>query len=593
MAKKPSRASKPAKTRTSKSLLITLEFDKRAYAAADRQLLKFALTNESGKAVRILKWHTPLEGSKSDMFNVEIGGKRAIYMGRLDKRAAPREEDYLTLTAGETVSSEIDLTAEYNIVEAGNYNVRYRKRLLQHGFEPARTLMKQFSKAPNAPKATALSVKSGTGLFRLLETRPSRLVDGIEAEHAARMADQGLAKKGPAFSSCSTARQTILKNALAEAIKIATNARDALVNASHCGQVTGKRYAEWFGAYDAGRYSKVRDHFNKIVDALNNQDINFFCDCTEAGTYAYVYPTKPYEIHLCGAFWTAPLSGTDSQGGTIVHETSHFNVVARTDDHEYGQAACRTLAKDHPDDAIDNADSHEYSAENNPVLTSDGVPGPVNNIAANWRNMPAGFSGGFDAALNGAGPFQGKCYFFKGADYIRYDWAADKADGGYPRNIAANWPNMPAGFTSGFNAAVNGQGPFAGKCYFFKGDSYVRYDWGADRADAGYPKNIAANWHNLPAGFTDNFDACINGSGPFAGKLYIFKGASYIRYDWASDKTDPGYPRNIANNWHCLPASFTAAFDAALEGDKQFSDRGYFFKGGNYIRYYWVQDISK
>ena len=593
MAKRSTRASKPAKVKASNSLLIILEFDKGDYAAADKQMLKFSLTNQSDRPVRILKWHTPLEGAKSDMFHVETGGKRAVYLGRLDKRAAPVEEDFLTLTAGETTSVEIDLTAEYDIVEAGNYNVRYRKNLLQYGSEPTGALIKQFNKVPKTPKAPALTMRVGTGLFRLLEARPSRLVNGIEAEHAAKLADAERERRVPAFSGCSAARQGILKNALVEAVKIATDARDALVNASHCGEVTGRRYAEWFGAYSAGRYGKVRDHFSKIVDALNNQTITFFCDCEEANTYAFVNPTKPYEIHLCGAFWNAPLSGTDSQGGTIVHETSHFNVVAGTDDHQYGQSGCRTLANSRPDDAIDNADSHEYFAENRPVLTMQGVPGPVNNIAANWRNLPASFGGSFDAALNGDGPFKGKCYFFKGDKYARYDWASDKADAGYPTSIAVNWRNMPAGFTSGFDAAVNGQGPFAGKCYFFKGDSYVRYDWGADKADAGYPQKIAANWQNLPAGFTDKFDACMNGSGPFAGKLYIFKGDSYIRYDWATDRTDPSYPRKIASNWHCLPATFLGPFDAALEGDKQFADRGYFFNGNNYIRYYWTEDISK
>lgn len=42
--------------------------------------------------------------------------------------------------------------------------------------------------------------------------------------------------------------------------------------------------------------------------------------------------------------------------------------------------------------------------------------------------------------------------------------------------------------------AVNGQKQFAGKVYFFKGDQYVRYDWATDRTDPGYPKSIAANW---------------------------------------------------------------------------------------------------
>jgi peptidyl-Lys metalloendopeptidase len=89
------------------------------------------------------------------------------------------------------------------------------------------------------------------------------------------------------------------------------------------------------------------------------------CGCNQ-NYYAYVYPTRPYEIFVCRAFWSAPLTGTDSKAGTLVHEMSHFNVTAGTDDHVYGQAGAKNLAITDPDAALDNADSHEYFAENNP-----------------------------------------------------------------------------------------------------------------------------------------------------------------------------------------------------------------------------------
>jgi peptidyl-Lys metalloendopeptidase len=60
------------------------------------------------------------------------------------------------------------------------------------------------------------------------------------------------------------------------------------------------------------------------------------------------------------------MTGTDSKGGTLVHEMSHFTVVAGTDDWAYGQAAAGALAGSNPDRAIDNADSHEYFGENTP-----------------------------------------------------------------------------------------------------------------------------------------------------------------------------------------------------------------------------------
>ena len=76
-----------------------------------------------------------------------------------------------------------------------------------------------------------------------------------------------------------------------------------------------------------------------------------------------MYANQPYKVHLCGAFWSAPSVGTDSKAGTLVHETSHFTVVAGTQDYAYGQSACRSLATSSPSQAVHNADSHEYFAE--------------------------------------------------------------------------------------------------------------------------------------------------------------------------------------------------------------------------------------
>jgi len=584
------------KKNTNSEVSVELSFDKRNYKASDKQRLGFSLTNDSDQSMRILKWHTPLDGIKSDMFHVEYEGKKAVYLGPIYKRGVPTEDDYLTLQPGETVTEKVDFHETYDIAEAGQYNVRYKTEHLQVGAEEPKTLVKKYKAAKLSKQADGPVVKANVATFKLVTSRKPKQLAGIsmtwltETEKLRTLVAAG---KVPTFSGCSAGQQTTLNNALAQAVNLAAGARAALSNAPGSARPTAPRYKEWFGVFDGGRYSAVLAHYDKIWDALANKVITFKCDCSDGNVYAYVYPTQPYEIHLCGLFWSAPLTGTDSQAGTLVHETSHFNVVAGTDDHIYGQPGCRNLAKSNPSDAIDNADSHEYFAENTPALTMNAVPGSIFKISPNWRNLPAGFKSAFDTALNGGGPFAGKCYFFKGDKYIRYDWATDKADPGYPAKIADNWRNLPAGFTSGFDAAVNGQGPFAGKCYFFKGDKYVRYDWSADKADPGYPAKISPNWRNLPAGFTSNFDAIINGGGPFAGKCYFFKGDKYIRYDWATDKTDPGYPAKIADNWHNLPAGFTGSFDAALEGDKEFSGKGYLFKGDSYVRYNWQGDYAE
>jgi hypothetical protein len=95
-----------------------------------------------------------------------------------------------------------------------------------------------------------------------------------------------------------------------------------------------------------------------------------------------------------------------------------------------------------------------------------------------------------DAALYS----RSKCYFFKGNRYIRVtrgDTGAGTVDSGYPRSIS-EW-GWPGGFgSSGIDAAL-----YSGsKCYFFKGDRYIRVtrgDTGAGTVDPGYPAPIS-NW---------------------------------------------------------------------------------------------------
>ena len=129
----------------------------------------------------------------------------------------------------------------------------------------------------------------------------------------------------------------------------------------------GARYAKWFGAADATRAARVKANFTAIKDAFDTKPITVDCGCKKT-YYAYVYPNQPYTIYVCKAFWTAPMSGTDSKGGTLVHEMSHFNATAGTDDWVYGQSGAASLAISDPSQAIDNADSHEYFGENTPAL---------------------------------------------------------------------------------------------------------------------------------------------------------------------------------------------------------------------------------
>ena len=69
---------------------------------------------------------------------------------------------------------------------------------------------------------------------------------------------------------------------------------------------------------------------------------------------------------------------------------SHFNVVAGTDDHAYGQPNARSLAVSNPDLALDNADNHEYFAENTPTLPMGAPPAPPAPSASDLAVQYAG-----------------------------------------------------------------------------------------------------------------------------------------------------------------------------------------------------------
>ena len=136
----------------------------------------------------------------------------------------------------------------------------------------------------------------------------------------------------------------------------------------------------------------------------------------------------------------------------------------------------------------------------------------------------------------------GKVYFFRGNQYLRYDIKTDRVDDDYPKPInQINWSGLP--WTSGIDAAVNWGN---GKVYIFKGNEYVRFDIKTDKVDPGYPKTInQTTWPGLP--WVDGIDAAVNWGN---GKAYIFKGDQYVRYDLKLDKADEGYPKPInRKNW--------------------------------------------
>ncbi|KAG6894865.1 hypothetical protein C0992_004261 [Termitomyces sp. T32_za158] len=163
--------------------------------------------------------------------------------------------------------------------------------------------------------------------------------------------------KRATYYGCSSSEQSSLVSAASGAQSYAANAYSYLY--SHTSSTS--RFDTWFGTYASSRHSVVLSHFDNISNN-NFASFNYDCTCTDSGVYAYVYPDDFGYIYLCGAFWNAP-------SGTLVHESSHFTLNGGTDDYVYGQSGAQSLAISNPNQAIFNADNHEYFAENNPALS--------------------------------------------------------------------------------------------------------------------------------------------------------------------------------------------------------------------------------
>jgi len=94
--------------------------------------LEFKVTNQSDQAVYLLTWYTPLEGIMGNIFRVTYDEWELPYLGPLVMRAAPLADQYVMLSAGESVTNVVDLSTVYDFSEVGIYKVAYKSPTISH-----------------------------------------------------------------------------------------------------------------------------------------------------------------------------------------------------------------------------------------------------------------------------------------------------------------------------------------------------------------------------------------------------------------------------------------------------------------------------
>lgn len=188
-------------------------------------------------------------------------------------------------------------------------------------------------------------------------------------------------------------------------------------------------------------------------------------------------------------------------------------------------------------------------------------------------------------ALLGEGPSAGKAFFFQGAQYWRYDLVKDYGEVDYPRPIS-DW-GLPAEFATGIDACLPGFGLYTGLAFFFKDGWFVSYDWKTKKVGNRRPLSQWSKGSPFP--FANGVDTALAGAAPHEGKVYFFKGAKYVRYDWKDDSIDL-LDQDIAR-WN-LGERFLSGIEACLNSSEGMPKRPitYFFKGADYVKYDWKAD---
>lgn len=313
--------------------------------------VEVSVTNTSRHTARVPGWQLPSQLLQAKLFRISRDGEAVAYTGPMIKRGLPQAEDFAILRAGETLRAVVDLAQSYDLSRSGQYSVALESPL-QFASLSDGSLLRQSSGLPQVARSAPLSLwVQAKGGGNLAQGKPG---GGGTAPSVVN---------GVSYKGCSATQIDSIGSAVVAARGYSENAKGYL----SAGTV-GPRYTTWFGAYTSTRHATARQHFAAIDAAIDqsNGEVTVNCGCNQR-YYAYVYPNQPYEIYVCKTFWTAPLTGTDSKAGTLIHEMSHFNAVAGTDDHVYGQSGAKNLALTDPASALDNADSHEYFAENTPA----------------------------------------------------------------------------------------------------------------------------------------------------------------------------------------------------------------------------------
>jgi len=328
------------------------------------------LKNTGDEPLRILNDpRGPLSTVPTKTFEiVDTNGQSPHFTGvkiKYSKKGAVKngnDNSWTDLAPGQSVKVEHNLAEAYNFNATGhgNYDIAARSKFHYVNLTTNEIFpIMARAAAPHKIQVTGqLTVPRSFSRFRRRDDDD----DGDGDDDGDDDSSSGGSSNG--FIGCSAQQQSQVTEATVAAKEYATASYAYLKNNTQ----STERYTTWWGEFSDKNHETVTEQYRKLSEN-DFAAMTYDCKtCDEKDSFAYVYPEEFGTVYLCPSFWKAPLRGTDSRGGTLVHETSHFNKIASTEDVAYGQEDSKKLAKQSAKEAINNADSHEYFSENIPSL---------------------------------------------------------------------------------------------------------------------------------------------------------------------------------------------------------------------------------
>ncbi|KAH8833927.1 peptidyl-Lys metalloendopeptidase [Flagelloscypha sp. PMI_526] len=300
-----------------------------------------SLINSGSKDLKLLNAPgSVLSELPTDAFTItNEAGEHPTFIGVQVKWApelAIQKKAWTVVKAGQTLSVTRDLSKAYNFTETG------------------------YSEYSIAPSTFFYSVDA-------TETTVSELEATVDTALKSRISEGGVLSvargaapmKRATWAGCNSQEKSTLTYVAQASSDLAKKANTTLAS-----MVTpSSLYTTWFGEYTTTRYSTLSTHWTSIA-ATSFSDWHYDCStCERDDYYSFVYADDPGRIFLCSSFWDLPFTGTDSMAGTLVNEASRFTINGGTEEYASGRSACKKLATKNAGQAVMNADSHEYFAE--------------------------------------------------------------------------------------------------------------------------------------------------------------------------------------------------------------------------------------